>query len=178
MNGFFANIEGKLKLLAKINLACGFLLLVACIFLGVHEKALLAGLGVGAIWLLVAWFSSLTLYAFAEILESVKETNKTLKLGLAQDVRQEEKSMEEARMAAAKAEQERREAERARMDAKKASYDAYWRAHAVERKALEAKKADAERKLKEMGGLATEQRKALQDLIRAIDQELTRDREG
>ena len=62
--------------------------------------------------------------------------------------------------------------------AKQARIAAYWAKHPEEERALREKRFAAESKLKDIGGLAVEQRKTLQDLISAIDDELTRDREG
>ncbi len=59
---------------------------------------------------------------------------------------------------------------------KKARFNAYWKEHAAEKEALLKKKAEAEEKLKGLSSLATEERKAIQNLIRAIEVELTKER--
>ena len=67
------------------------------------------------------------------------------------------------------------------INAEKAKQDriaVYWAKHPGEERALREKRSAAESKLKDIGGLAIEQRKTLQNLISAIDNELTRDREG
>ena len=59
---------------------------------------------------------------------------------------------------------------------RKERYTAYWEAHREDWDALIQKKAEAEEKLKELSPLAREERKTIQDLIRAIEDELSRDR--
>ena len=212
MNTLFNNIENKLKVYAKISLVCGvvvsiiFLLLVLMNhnpynpdFTWYSIFALLA-------WLILVLISSWGIYAFAEILESVKsikqsmeETNYTLKLGYAQDIKNDNIRREKEQKAAAEkakieqerimlAEQERKEKEeqikkeneeKARRIAKDKQdrIDAYWEKNIEEKKALISKKQNAEEKLKKISSLATEERKQLQHLIDAIEEELTKDRE-
>lgn len=55
-------------------------------------------------------------------------------------------------------------------------FAAYWLEHAEEKDALEKKRAMATEKLGMLGNSAKEERKKIQDLIDAIDEELTRDR--
>lgn len=59
---------------------------------------------------------------------------------------------------------------------KQARITAYWEQHAEEKESLLAKKADAELGLSKLGKFDFKQRQALQDLIRSIETELTRDR--
>lgn len=182
------NVEGKLKTLATVNLVCAWLLAIGCLIYGFTRGhiMILIGVLVGGLWLLIGYVTSWGIYAFGEILESVKETNRTLKTALKQDVlaeqsreaeeqrEKEEQAAEQARRQAEEAEKARQaqeEAERARL----ARIDAYWAAHAEEKAALEAKKTEAERALAG-GGLTAGQKSKLEELVRAIDAELTKDR--
>ena len=54
--------------------------------------------------------------------------------------------------------------------------DTYWNEHKEEKDALCAKKKEAEEKLGKISTLAPEERKAIQNLIQAIDEELTKNR--
>ena len=182
MDGQFTNIEGKLKTLAKVNLICAYILAVACVIggLAIGGVFFIVGIGAGAIWLLIGYIGSWSIYAFAEILESVKETNRTLKIGLKQDVMAEETREAEEKHAREeaerKAEEQRGEAERRAAQERNARVDAYWAAHTEEKQALLAKKAEAEQALAKMGGFSGEQKQKLQSLISSIDAELTKDR--
>ena len=60
--------------------------------------------------------------------------------------------------------------------AREKRFDDYWEAHAEEKAALLAKRAEAQNALKSIGSLATEERAKLQNIIAAIDAELTKDR--
>lgn len=62
--------------------------------------------------------------------------------------------------------------------AKQTRITSYWAEHSEEKAALLKKRADAESRLKEVGGLAIEQRRTLQKLINSIDTELSKDRRG
>lgn len=81
----------------------------------------------------------------------------------------EQKRIEEEKQA----EQERQAAERE----KEARITAYWEKHPEEFEALVEKRTEAKEKLPQIGELAVEQKKALQDIIAAIDDELSKDRE-
>lgn len=116
-----------------------------------------------------------------ELLELQKEMNHALKVGYAEDIEKEKEKKEEyERVQAAQAEWERKEREAAREAeeaARLARIVAYWDSHPEEKKALADKRAAAEQKLKE-AKLTAEQRKALEELIKAIDEEFEKDREG
>lgn len=186
----FANVERKLKIYAKINFICGILLALVCFIFGIgmDDEWIVAGI-VGACCvmlgtIIIGWF----IYAFAELLENVKDVNRTLKLAYAdklseetikdRKIEQERKAQEEKQR---QQEHERRQTEEERKKAEKiakqARIDRYWENHQEERAALLAKRTEAENKLKEMGKLAGKQRTALEDLIYAIDEELSKDRE-
>ena len=126
--------------------------------------------------LAVCWF----MYAFAEITESVKETNKALQLAFERNIAEaEERHREEAeaRDEEAKAEAEKTAAEaEAAEAARKKRFDDYWETHAEEKAALLAKKREMEEALKSAKGIARQERKRLQDLIRSIDEELSKER--
>ena len=182
MEGAFSNIEGKLKGLAKVNLVCAYLLAIICIVFGIFvgEIAIILGICGGVIWLLIGYISSWGIYAFAEILESVKETNRTLRLGLKQDVLAEENREAQEKKARADAERmaqrEREEAKRMAEQAKYERINSYWTNHAEEHKALLMKKQEAEKALAAAGNMAGAQKQQLQTLIASIDDELTKDR--
>lgn len=187
----FTDIEKKLKVLAQVNFVCGIILAILCPILGNEaalEVGLIIGLIVGLMWLLMGLISSWFIYGFAELLENTKKIDYTLKIGFANEIcknveqkrqaeqrqaEQKEKFLQEQAEAKRQAEQLRKEAEAA----KNARINTYWEQHSDERKALLEKRAAAESKLKEVGGLAREQRKALQNLIQSIDAEFAKDRE-
>ncbi len=78
MDGQFTNIEDKLKTLAKVNLICAYILAAGCLIWEIKTGGAIGfviGLCVAALWLLIGYIGSWSIYAFAEILESVKETN-------------------------------------------------------------------------------------------------------
>lgn len=195
----FKNIENKLKVLAIVNFGCGIFLTICCLCWGV-EKYSQIGLGVGLIVLLTATIQAWFIYAFAELLEQTKEISNTLKIGHAKDLTDfEAKRKEDERQEKEKAERQKEEmcrieeekkqkAEKLRQaeEAKRhqaeeeriAKIAAYWEKHPEEYKALIEKRINAETQLKKVSGLAAPQRKQLQDLIQAIDEELKKDREG
>lgn len=188
----FTNIEKKLKTLAQINFVCGIILAIVCPILGNEiaiEVGAALGFMIGLAWLFVGGISSWFIYGFAELLENTKEMNRILKIGYAEDISKDAEQKQEAERRLAEeeevlrqrnaeaqriAEQQLKEAEAA----KQARIVAYWEKHPDEQKALLEKRIDAENRLKEMGRLAGKQRKALQDLIQAIDEELMKDRES
>lgn len=72
------------------------------------------------------------------------------------------------------------QAEEVEMDAEAAKQfriTAYWDKHPEEKKALSEKRIAIEQALKEINGLAGDQRKALEKLLRDIDAEFEKDRE-
>lgn len=177
----FSNVEKSLKTVAMINLVCGIIVAVVA-FLGsamiAEGKLIMVGLTVGGVQFINSLVSSLILYAFAELLANAKDMNRTLKIGYAGDLEQEgKKEAEVERVRAAQAEWERQQREEAE-NAKWVRIMAYWDKHPEEKKALAEKRAAAEQKLKETRGLTADQRKALEDVIRAIDEEFEKDREG
>lgn len=187
----FSDIESKLKVLAKVNFVCGIIIAIAFFVVGatLSTEASFLGFAVGVVYIIAQLILSWFIYAFAELLESTKETNRILKLGYADDItkeREKEEEIERVRIAQEewerqkKAEAKRKEEEQkqAAEAARQARIVAYWDSHPEEKKALAEKRIAAEKKLNELGGLAVEQRKALEDLIRAIDEEFEKDREG
>ena len=84
------------------------------------------------------------------------------------------------REAEKKAEQERIAKVEAAEVAKQARIAAYWDKHPEELKALTEKRAEAEKRLGELTAsiFAVEQRKALENVISAINEEISKDREG
>lgn len=111
---------------------------------------------------------TLTLGLNKNIRETVEEQEK-----VAAETRQKEREEREKQW---KKEQERRERERTAEQSRKQRIEEYWAAHSEEKQALVAKKAEAEMKLKQLGALAGEEKKTIQEIIRKIDFELTRDR--
>ena len=182
----FNNVEEKLKGFAKFNFVA------VIIFAAVGFFALMSGLkyadgGETLLYVMtfaiviyslfaVCWF----MYAFAEITESVKETNKALQLTFERNIAEaEERRREEAeaRDEEAKAEEEKAKTEaEAAEAARKKRFNDYWEAHAEEKAALLAKRAEAQNALNSISSLATEERTKLQNIINAIDAELTKDR--
>ena len=190
----FEKVENKLKVFAGVNFACSIIVAIFMLFVVLFEISdgadglgvLLLVLGFGlAVYALLGtcWF----IYAFAEILEYTKKTSETLALAFAQNVADEQKKAEEARIAQERQrqkelEKERLEAERRIQEAmekereRKHRIDTYWNEHKEEKDALCAKKKEAEEKLGKISTLAPEERKAIQNLIQAIDEELTKNR--
>lgn len=187
----FENVEKKLKTLAKINLYCGFILAVVSfiglLIIGGEEATgwdILYAVFIALVWVLVGFITSWPIYAFAEIVEGIKETNKTLKYIFQDDIRkyqsieheqefQRRKAEYERAEAIRQKEQERQEAERLAKEQKEERIAAYWTEHAEEKKALLDKKSKAEALLEQVSG---QERDTLQELIRSIDYELTKDR--
>lgn len=196
----FKNVENKLKMLAKVNLICGYIVaamtLICSLFLGaLFEEGIgqiaiiLVGICFAGLWLLIGYVTSWFLYAFAEMVEGIKESSKSLRdicINTAKNDRQkvleeeQRKAAEEARaaelLAEQKREEERKAAEEQAEKVRKERFDAYWEEHSEEKEALLIKKAAAEKKLKGLSSLAVEERKAIQELIQAIEHELTKER--
>lgn len=138
-----------------------------------------------------AYLQSLIMCAFADVVEDVKATREALCGGGNPQILGQEDAR---RMAAREAEAERIKAEAARIQAEKERKEAeereaalaaekqrernkqYWNQHKEEKEALCAKKKEAEEKLGKISTLAPEERKAIQNLIQAIDEELTKNR--
>ena len=176
----FEKVENKLKVFAGVNFACSIIIAIFMLFVVLFEISdgadglgvLLLVLGCGlAVYALLGtcWF----IYAFAEILECTKKTSETLALAFAQNVADEQKKAEEARIA-----QERQRQQELALAAEKQRErnKQYWNEHKEEKEALCAKKKEAEEKLGKISTLAPEERKAIQNLIQAIDEELTKNR--
>ena len=177
-----------MKTFAKINFICDIVLAVICfgVAIGMDDwfiAGILGGCCAALAAIIVGWF----IYAFAELLENTKEINHSLKLAYADKLSEEmmkEKKLEQERKEQAekrrKQEQERQWAEAERIKTEKLAklerINNYWKNHPEEQAALLAKQTEARNKLKEMGKLAGKQRAALEDVIRAIDEELTKDR--
>lgn len=203
----FENVENKLKILAKINLICGYILaaiiLIYSLFKSLDEKEIglfIFGVLLAGLWLLIGYVTSWCLYAFAEMVGGIKESSKSLReirINTAKNDRQkvleeeQRKAAEEARLVEQKREEERKAAERLaaqkRAEERRAAeeqaekvrkerFNAYWTEHADEKEKLLAKKAAAEKKLKGLSSLAVEERKTIQELIQAIEYELTKER--
>lgn len=187
----FSNVESKLKTLAKVNFACGILIaVIAPIYAtSVNEKLFAAGLSIGCVYLLSSLFGSWFIYAFAELLEETRETNRLLRTGFTDEIGkeveeqrrvEEEKHMQQEKQEIERREKQRQEAERKQEEKRvqEARIAAYWEKHAEEHEALTAKREAAQAILKERKGLSREQREALEKVIIEINAELTKDREG
>lgn len=193
----FTNIEGKLKGLAEVNFACGILGGVAWVI--ILWPMTILSITVGLTCLLIGLFSSWLIYAFAELLESIKEINKTLKQtnqtqkfehaqnDIAKNPQTEQLKTEAQPKAAAQKVQAKRvqvlqqapipQKEKTPEEiAKWARVGAYWEKHPEEQKALAQKRISAAEKLED-SEISEAQRKELEDLIRSIDEELFRDRD-
>ena len=165
----FEHVEEKLKVLAVVNAVCGALCAVTLFFWGVSQGEYsdglaLTGMMLGMVVLLNSLISSWFIYAFAELLENTKEMNHVLKIGFAPEIKKAEQDKAEECKRAEQAEQE-----------KKARIAAYWDSRPEEKRALEARRAEAEEKLKELGGFDSDKRKELEDLIESIDETLNTD---
>ncbi|MCC8079990.1 MAG: hypothetical protein LIO57_08065 [Oscillospiraceae bacterium] len=182
----FTNVEKKLKVLAVVIVCLGAISIIPFI---IFSYSYLMGFLIGIVCLLISIIEAWVIYAFAELLENAKETARVLKIGFsdniekdltrAKQLRQQQAEQEEkARQEEAEAQRKAEERQKAEELAKQARIDAYWVHHAEEKDALLKKRSEASSKLNEMSGLAGKQRSALEDLIRAIDDELTKDREG
>ncbi|MCD8191326.1 MAG: hypothetical protein LUD55_00795 [Oscillospiraceae bacterium] len=182
----FTNVEKKLKVLAVVIVCFGAISIISFI---IFSYSYLMGFLIGIVCLLISIIEAWVIYAFAELLETAKETARVLKIGFsdniekdltrAKQLRQQQAEQEEkARQEEAEAQRKAKERQKAEELAKQARIDAYWVHHAEEKDALLKKRSEASSKLNEMSGLAGKQRSALEDLIRAIDDELTKDREG
>lgn len=182
----FDNVEEKLKGYATFNFIAVIIFAVVGLFLLFSEMHYANGLVVLVMLLLyailiysliaVCWF----MRAFAEITESVKATNKALQLTFERniaDAEEKHRKDAEAKAEKAKAEADKAAAEAAAAEAaRKKRFDDYWDSHQDEAKALIAKKEEATTALNSISGLATEERAKLQNIIDAIDEELTKDR--
>lgn len=138
-----------------------------------------------------AYLQGLIMCAFADMAEDIKATREGLYSGGNPQLLGQEDAR---RIAARDAEMERIKAETARIQAEKEREEAeareaalaaeeqferneqYWNEHKEEKEALCAKKKEAEEKLGKISTLAPEERKAIQNLIQAIDEELTKNR--
>ena len=182
----FNHVEEKLKTFAVVNFVCVIIITVFFFFAFIleflDEGFLIAVLSLitycAVVYCLLAscWF----MHAFAEITESVKETNKALQLTFERNIsvaeEKHKKEAEAAAEAARRASAEKNAAEAAEKVARRKRFDDYWEAHAEEKAALLAKRAEAQNALNSISSLATEERTKLQNIINAIDAELTKDR--
>ena len=182
----FNNVEEKLKGFAKFNFvavilfaALGFFALMSGLKYA-NERESLLYLMTFAIIIYSLFAACWFMYAFAEITESVKETNKALQLTFERNIsvaeEKHKKEAEAAAEAARRASAEKNAAEAAEKVARRKRFDDYWEAHAEEKAALLAKRAEAQNALNSINSLATEERTKLQNIINAIDAELTKDR--
>lgn len=180
----FENVEKKLKTLAKVNLYCGFILAglsFIWVFVTAGDEAtgweLLLAVVLAVVWVLIGFITSWPIYAFAEIVEGIKETNKTLKYVFQDDIRKyqgiERDQEQRKRSAERQREQEQQEANRLAEERKEKRIASYWALHSEEKKALLDKKAKAQALLKRVTG---KERDSLRELIRSINDELTKDR--
>lgn len=193
----FENTSESLKKVGNLTFLLGCIvaaLLAVLSLLAGTGVAIIEGIVLIAVVLLSTYVSALCTYALAEIAESEKETcaaikkiNATLELVLRNDVERataevEQEEIRKRRIEEAmqrKAEEEVRKQQEMKEAAerlKKERYTAYWEDHKEDWDALIQKKEEAESKLKELSPLAREERKTIQDLIRAIEDELSRDR--
>lgn len=182
-----SKIEKALLVCAKIHQIAS-IIGVALIFLCfvrlaiIQESFLLfaAGSLVSAGCAITWYFGYWLICGFAEVVKNSAEIKNSIKFAFKDNIehgKSEEKRVFEEKERIRKAEEEKLRllAEQAEQE-RKAKFQAYWMSHAEERKALLEKKKEAELKLKELGSLASDERKILTDLIQAIDEELTKER--
>lgn len=186
MDKLFSNIESKLKILAKVTFVCGF---IAGIFYTVvlfddWGFMPILSITVGLLWVLAGLISSWGIYATAELLENIKEMNRTLKVGCtenfikkAKQQTKQERVMQDEDARPKEEETVRKTKEQHQVDDSKLTrISEYWDQHPEELQALAEKRAEAKEKLSKISALAPEQKQQLRDLIQAIDDELNKDR--
>lgn len=195
------NVEHTLRNLGSITVVIGIIesFLLFCYFIFLYSESesgtiLIVGIITTATTVFMTILSGCLIYALAQITEETKRTSRatdaisnTISIIYRNDL---QRAAEEKRKAQEEQERQKKEKERLELEEfrkwkeakeaeeaeKKERFTAYWMEHTEDRKALLAKKSEAEEKLKEIGPLAKEERKAIQDLIQAIDEELTRER--
>lgn len=183
----FDNIERKLKGFAKFNLIGSFIVAGMLFLLCLVDEEYHSVWFFVPILVLGGFTFSWPIYALAEMVEGIKENNKTLKYIFQDDIRRYQGIEYEQETQKRKIEQDRAEAirqrEREQQEAdrlvKKQREDriaAYWKEHEEEKEALLKKKAEAEVRLSELSGLAKKERKIIEVLIEQINYELTKDR--
>jgi hypothetical protein len=173
----FDNIGGKIKGFAKFNIVLGG---IVAIVGTISAVTIPYGAGgwlfvVGIACLISSIFGSWFIYGFGELIESTQETNRLLRSGLAEGITKELEKRREHEAALAKEARELREQNQRAEQAKKARIATYWQEHEQERQQLMDKKSKAETALA-AGGISAPQEQELQELISAIDFELTRER--
>lgn len=182
VRSMFENVEHKLKVVAIVNVICGAVYAFALVIWGLsqseyNEMSTLIGIISGATVFLLSLISSWFIHAFAELLENTKEMNRVLKIGFAEEVKQaEQEKAEEIKRAEQQKEEEIKRVEQAKQE-EKARIAAYFAGDTDEKKALEAKRAEAEERLKSLVGFLSdeqyEERKELEALIQSIDETLS-----
>lgn len=114
------------------------------------------------------------------VLYYLSKVNDTLTAGLSKNIKElvEDREAEETakKEAERQAEEERKAREQQIAMEKEERFNLYWKEHADERTALINKKNEAAQKLNEIGGLAIAEKRALQDLVNSIEDELTKER--
>lgn len=163
----FNNIEEKLKSFAVVNVLCGVLGAIAYLSNFIHSKMLPIHFIWGLIILLIGYFSSLFIYAFAEFLENVKQINATLHIHFEPEISKGEN-----------ADQMKTTTQVPKKDTKEARITAYWAKHPEEHQLLLEQRAEAENELRNIGGaFSGAQRAVLQGIIQSINEELNKDRD-
>lgn len=162
-------------------------ILFSIVALGEHNLFIfLMGVAISADVLIANYFVSRLTLAFAEITQNTRELNLNIQKAFLNNIQATEKNIaEETRLERDRAEQRRREAERIEAEKKREiarrreeaarRKEAYWQAHAAEKEALIAKRAEAEKALITKG-ITDKERQELRSLILRIDEELERER--
>lgn len=87
----FTNVEKKLKVLAVVIVCLGAISIIPFV---VFSYSYLMGFLIGIVCLLISIIEAWVIYAFAELLETAKETVRVLKIGFADNI---EKNLEQAK---------------------------------------------------------------------------------
>ena len=172
----FTDIEFKLKQVAVIAVFCGIGgFFLGCIIVILGEPII--GFVVGCFCLGTGFAGAWFIYGFAELIECQKEIKNTLKLAFAQNISQEterQREIEDRRKMERLKEEEQQQVEKRK---KEERIKKYWENHTDEREALIKKRDEAISKIREVGGLASKHREALERIIKEIDEEFEKDRE-
>lgn len=195
------NVEHMLRNLGRVTVAIGIIdvFLLFCYFMFLFSEIenisiLFIGILAVAIVVFMTVLGACLIYALAQIVEDTKkmrsasvELNNTISLVFRKErqmgveenqrhIEEQKRQQEEVERIKAEEEQKQKEREEVEKRAKQERFVAYWKEHEEDRQSLLAKKTEAEKKLKQIGPLAQEERKTIQGLIRAIEEELSKDR--
>ena len=157
-----------------------------------NSTRFLSAIGTALQWIFYAFIEYCVYHAIALLmcaLASIVQSNRITSDIAAYDIRvklnsmdkddplfQKERAEEEAEKQRMQQEAEIKEKERIEALEKFRRFERYWAEHAEDRKSLIEKKKEAEEKLQQISPLAVDERKALQELIKAIEEELEKDR--